>query len=155
MIWPAWIALACIAVVVSWRRDPRPALAILAGLICIRIAGYAIPAPFYLWAGAALWVGIGGLIVTRFSAPASGALVVLSALCYPLARVLDAPVGIGSPVFVASDVLGGLALVASVTGGGYGRRVVDYRSWVLGRYRHRRRAGAMAGAQLAETEGGR
>ena len=155
MIWPVWMALACGAVALTWRNDPRPALAILAGLICIRIAGHVIPPPFYLWAGAALWVGIGGVMVARFDAPASGALVVLSALCYPLARVLDAPVGIGSPVFVASDVLGGLALVASVTGGGHGRRVVDYRGRVLGRHWHRRGAGAMAGAQAVETESGR
>ena len=155
MIWPAWIALACGAVALTWRNDPRPALAILAGLICIRIAGYVIPQPFYLWAGAALWVGIGGVMIARFDALASGVLVVFSALCYPLARVLDAPVGVGSPVFVASDVLGGLALVASVAGGGHGRRVVGYRGRVLGRPWYRRGAGAMVGTQTVETEGGR
>jgi len=155
MIWPILMFGAALAALVTWRQDPRPALAFIGGLICIRIAGAVIPPPFYLWAGAALWVGIGSAMVARFDAPVAGAMVVLGALCYPLARVLDAPIYVGSPVFVASDVFGGLALVASVTGGGYGRRVVDYRSWVLGRYRHRRRAGAMVGAQLAETEGGR
>lgn len=155
MLWPVWIALSCVAVLLTWNRDPRASLAILAGLLLGRAAHVAVPDPFYLWACAALWVGIGGLLITQFDAPLPGVLVVLSAMCYPLARVMDAPLAIGSPVFVVSDVLGGLALLAAVSGGGSGRRVVDHRGRILGGPRHGRRAGVVAGMQGAETEGGR
>ena len=156
MVWPVWIALACIVVAASWRRGPLPALAILAGLICTRIAGYAVPAPYYYYymAGAALWVGIGGVIVSQFQAPTCGLLVIASGLCYPLARVLDAPVEVGSPIFVASDIFGALALGAAALGGGNGRRVVDYRGRFLGGLGRGRRDSDLAGARVTETEGG-
>lgn len=131
MIWPAWIAVALFAVVATWRRDPRPALLILAGLIAMRLS-VVIPVPWRMIAEAGLWIGIGGVIVARFHANLCGALVVASGLCYIWARVGGYPIAPGSPPFVASDALGFLALIVAARGHHVGGR---------GRFLDRRRRG--------------
>lgn len=78
---------------------------------------------------AALWVGIGGLIIARFDAPLVGAFVVASGLCYAWARIGNYPVAFGSAPFVASDFFGVSALIATLWGG----HVADDRNRFLGR----------------------
>lgn len=148
MIWPLWIALAVVAVAVS--DDRRPALAILGGLLAMRLAPV-IPEPWRLVASAGLWVGIGGFIVAQFAAAVCGALVVACGLCYIWARVGGYPVAFGSAPFVASDVLGVLALLVAACG----ERDGGIRTWFLGRRPDRRSNRASVRVAAFGKEGAR
>jgi len=143
-MWFAWIIMAGIAAGVSRRHNPWPAMAILAGIVAMQAAAL-IPADMQLLAFAALWVGIGGLIIRKLHSPLTGGLIVASGLCYGWARLVGVAPAIGELPFVAADFLGVVALIVAAIGernrGSVNRHHTgDTRGggWVLGRSADRR-----------------
>jgi len=143
-MWFAWIIMAGIAACVSRRHNPWPAVAILAGVVAMR-AAVLIPPNMQLLAFAALWVGIGGLIIHKLHSPLTGGLIVASGLCYGWARLVGVAPAIGELPFVAADFLGVVALIVAAIGernrGSVNRHHTgDTRGggWVLGSVDNRR-----------------
>ena len=80
------------------------AIAMAFGLITIRLAIWYAPADWRYLASAAIWVSVGCAAIQRGTVT-SGALLVLSGLCYAGAEILAAPAIFGNPALVLADVL--------------------------------------------------
>ena len=95
---------AAVALAVSSRGATRRlTLSMLAGLLAIRLAVWYAPADWRYLASAAIWVSVGVAAIQRGTA-ASGALLIVSGLCYGVAEMVAAPASVGSPALVLADV---------------------------------------------------
>lgn len=100
----AIMAAACIALAVTTRGPvQRLALSMLAGLVAIRLAVWYAPADWRYLASAAIWVSVGCAAIQRGTVT-SGALLIMSGLCYAGAELLSAPAMFGSPALIMADL---------------------------------------------------
>jgi hypothetical protein len=108
MAWPLWVALAACMAWASRGDTLRGLLMIAAGLLAMQILALAPPDLRYLGAGA-LWVAIGADAIRRQYAT-TGALLVMSGLCYLAAETYAAPWELLSYPLLAADAFGVAAL---------------------------------------------
>lgn len=102
----AAVMMASAIVLAITTRGPvqRLALSMMSGLVAIRLAIWYAPADWRYLASAAIWVSVGCAAIQRGTVT-SGALLVLSGLCYAGAEILAAPAIFGNPALVLADVL--------------------------------------------------
>lgn len=144
-IW--WLAL------LRGRRDAAAAaLWVIAGLGLARLIKIGAPPDAHLIALGAIWVAVGGIVLRRglrvAEVPCAGAggLLIASGLCYAVADAVGAAMAIWSPVMMAADFLGFLAVGALLWGASGGKRVgTDHRVARAFLGANRRRGGLLAG----------
>lgn len=99
------MAATCVVMAIVARGDLRRlALSMLAGLVAIRLAVWYAPSDWRYLASAAIWVSVGCAAIQRGTVT-SGALLIVSGLCYAGAEILAAPAIFGNPALVLADVL--------------------------------------------------
>jgi hypothetical protein len=108
MAWPIWVALALVMALANQGTVRRGLLMIAAGLLAMQVLAFAPPEIRYLGAGA-LWVSVGADAIRRQHVT-SGALLVLSGLCYFAAETVAAPWELFAYPLLAADAFGVAAL---------------------------------------------
>lgn len=95
---------AAVALAVSSRGATRRlAWHMAAGLLAIRLAVWYAPADWRYLASAAIWVSVGCAAIQRGTVT-SGALLIVSGLCYAGAEILAAPAIFGNPALILADL---------------------------------------------------
>lgn len=108
---------AAVALAVSSRGAvARLAWHMVAGLVLIRMAIWYAPADWRYLASTAIWCSVGVAAVKRGTVT-SGALLILSGLCYGAAEWFAAPATFGSPALVGADIFWWAALLWAGAGG--------------------------------------
>lgn len=98
------MAATCIVLGIVARGDLRRlALSMLAGLVAIRLAIWYAPVDWRYLASAAIWVSVGCAAIQRGTVT-SGALLIVSGLCYAGAEILAAPAIFGNPALILADL---------------------------------------------------
>ena len=110
MIWPAFLLAALIIASVGWADRPlrMAALAFAAGVGVMAFWPVVLPAGLLWLASCGTWVAVAATCARTL--PDASFALLLSALCYPCARLLSAEFGQSHPPAILADLFGVVAL---------------------------------------------